>query len=175
MLDFLKQFILHPRSIGAIVPSSKSLAEAMLDPIDFARAEHIVELGPGTGAVTKSILRRMGKNATLTVVELNPDFCTMLSAIDDHRLTIVNGDARSLSSTVKKADYIISSLPLNTLNDEDRSRIIHEIKSTVKHSYIQFHYSPFGEKYLKENFKVTKKFVLKNIPPAIVYTASLLH
>lgn len=171
MLSFIKQSILHPRRTGAIAPSSRHLAQAMLEPVDFAHAKHIVELGPGTGVFTRLILRRMRKDAQLTVIELNPLFCKNLKNIRDLRLTIINGDARNLSS-VKHADYVISSLPLNAFNKADRLKIIHEIKQ-ITESYIQFQYFPFGEKYFKENFKVTRKFVMKNIPPAIVYTASI--
>src|SRR3989344_793476 len=109
MLSFIKQSLLHPRRTGAIAPSSRHLAQAMLEPVDFVHAKHIVELGPGTGVFTRMILKRMRKDAKLTVVELNPDFCNNLTKINDQRLRIINADARDLSS-VKHADYVISSL-----------------------------------------------------------------
>ncbi len=169
MLEFIKQSIIHPRRTGAIVPSSKNLAQAMLQSVDFSQAKHIVELGPGTGVVTRLILQRMRKDARLTVIELNPVFCQNLKSINDYRMTIINGDVRYMS--VGKADYVISSLPLNGFHKAERLQVIHSIKNMTK-KYIQFHYSSYGEKYLKEHFSgVTKKWVVKNIPPAIVYTA----
>jgi len=56
MWNFIKQFISKPYSTGAVLPSSPDLVQEMLKPIDFERAEHIVELGPGTGVVTKALL-----------------------------------------------------------------------------------------------------------------------
>ncbi len=172
MWKFIKQFVFHPRRTGAIVPSSPDLAKAMLAPVDFSKAKQIVELGPGTGAFTHLILKGMRKDARLTVLELNKNFCEELSAIQDSRLTVINGDALQLSKHVSTADYVISGLPLTNFTKNDHRKILAQIKKISKHAYIQFHYSPLSEKYIKEQFKhVSKKTVLKNIPPAIVYTA----
>jgi phospholipid N-methyltransferase len=171
MIKFIKQFLLHPRRTGAIMPSSPDLAEAMLEPVDFAKANHIVELGPGTGAFTNLILSRMKKDSKLTVLELNEEFCKQLSKIKDPRLEIINGDALKLSTYIKSTDYIISGLPLNNFSKEHHKKIVEEVKKVVKRAYVQFHYSKLGEKYLTKEFKKIKtKTVLRNIPPAIVYT-----
>jgi phospholipid N-methyltransferase len=172
MINFIKQFILHPRRTGAIMPSSPDLAKAMLSSVDFKKAKHIVELGPGTGAFTHLILQKMRKDAKLTLVELNKEFCKELAQINDKRLTIMNEDAQKLSKYATTADYVISGLPMNGFTKEQHRKILGEIKKITKNAYVQFHYSPLAEKYIKEYFsRVSKKTVLKNIPPAIVYTA----
>ncbi len=53
MFKFLRQYVMHPRSVGAIAPSGKNLALKMMEPIDFNNAKVIVEYGPGTGSFTK--------------------------------------------------------------------------------------------------------------------------
>ena len=172
MWKFVKQFILHPRNTGSIVPSSPDLARAMLAPVDFSKANNIVELGPGTGAFTRLILTRMKKDAQLTVLELNEEFCRGLEKIEDSRMKVIHGNAMELSSHVKNADYVISGLPLNSFSKKEHLAVLKEIKKIVKHAYIQFHYAPLREELLKENFpRISKKLVVKNIPPAIVYTA----
>ncbi len=172
MWKFIKQFILHPRRTGAIVPSSPELAKAMLAPVDFEKAKHIVELGPGTGAFTRLILAKMKPDAQLTILELNKDFCEELKHIQDPRLKVIHGNALELSMHVKNADYIISGLPLNNFSKKEHLSILKEIRKVVKQAYVQFHYAPLRENYLKKNFpRVSKKLVVKNIPPAIVYTA----
>ena len=172
MWKFIKQFALHPRRTGAIVPSSPDLAQAMLAPVDFSKAKHIVELGPGTGAFTHVILQRLRKDATLTLVELNENFCKDLARINDPRIKIVNDDARNLTKHITQADYVISGLPMNGFSKENHRKVLAEIKKATKQAYIQFHYSPFAEKYIKECFSnISKKKVLRNIPPAIVYTS----
>ena len=172
MVNFIKEFILHPKQTGAIMPSSPLLAKAMVAPIHFKTAKHIVELGPGTGAITKEILKRMSPDAQLVVLEISPEFCKELRTWKDKRLIIINADAQHLSRYIKKADYAVSGLPLVGLPEKMHTKILKEVRKVVKHAYIQFHYSPLGEPYLKKHFKhITKKSVIKNIPPAIVYTA----
>ncbi len=56
MFDFLKQFLLNPRKIGAIAPSGKALAKKMIQPIHFEKAKCIVEYGPGTGSFTDGLV-----------------------------------------------------------------------------------------------------------------------
>ncbi len=170
MIKFLKQFFKNPIRTGAILPSSQALVKAMVAPIDFKKAKHIVELGPGTGAITKEILRKMRPDAKLTALEICEEFCTELNKWNDKRLTIIHADAQHLSKHVSKADYIISGLPLVGLPENTHVKILKEIKKVMKNAYIQFHYSHLGEPYLKKHFKhITRKIAVKNIPPAIVY------
>lgn len=61
MFQFIKQYIKNPKFVGAIAPSSKKLAAAMMQPIDFEKAKCIVEFGPGTGVFTEEIMRRKKK------------------------------------------------------------------------------------------------------------------
>ena len=51
-INFLREFISQPGSIGAVTPSGKVLASRMLDGISLDRSSVVVELGPGTGAFT---------------------------------------------------------------------------------------------------------------------------
>jgi len=67
---FLRQFITSPRSVGAILPSSAALAEAMVAPIDFAKGPTIVEFGPGTGAFTRTIAQRLRPPGRYLGIEL---------------------------------------------------------------------------------------------------------
>jgi SAM-dependent methyltransferase len=71
------------RSLGptaSMFPSSRHLANALTRPIDFRRARTIVELGPGTGAVTNEILKRLRPDAKLFAIDINPIFIDHLTA-----------------------------------------------------------------------------------------------
>ena len=57
--NFLGEFIKGRKTVGAVAPSSKFLMKKMIAPIDFQKADVIVELGPGNGVFTKAILERM--------------------------------------------------------------------------------------------------------------------
>ena len=76
---FLRQFARSPRSIGAVLPSSAALAEAMLAPVDFSAARTVVEFGPGTGAFTRAIAQRLPSHTRYLGIELNPTFCRSLA------------------------------------------------------------------------------------------------
>jgi len=171
MLNFLKQFILHPKQIGSFMPSWPELIKLMLEPIDFSKAQHIVEIGPGDGVITKQLLKHMRKDAKLTVIEINEEFCNVLKKINDKRLHIVNDSALNLSKITPTADYVISALPLVNFSDKETDEFLTQVKKIGK-CYVQYNYSFAREKLYKKHFKsLSKKMTLKNVPPAIVYTA----
>ena len=63
MLDFLREFIARPATTGAIAPSSRFLAQAMVEEIELHTAEAVLEYGPGTGVFTEFILRELRPGA----------------------------------------------------------------------------------------------------------------
>ena len=79
MFRFLQSFIRHPIATGAIAPSSAHLACEMVNWIDWSEVATCVELGPGTGALTGSILRSMNTNTRFFAVELNGQFAATMA------------------------------------------------------------------------------------------------
>jgi len=80
MFAFIRETILNYHHAGAIAPSSAFLARALTDYL-VERPEgpmHILEVGPGTGAVTGTILSRLRTGDTLTLCEINPAFVRVL-------------------------------------------------------------------------------------------------
>ena len=67
-LLFARNFFLHPRMLGSIVPSSRFLIRQLLEPVDWAQARVIVEYGPGVGVITSEVLRRMRPDAMLIAI-----------------------------------------------------------------------------------------------------------
>lgn len=116
---FLRQFARSPRSIGAVLPSSAALAEAMLGPLDFAAARSVVEFGPGTGAFTRAIVQRLHAHTAYLGIELNPTFCRSL-ALTFPQLGFVQGSVADLThilaqNRVTAVDAIICGLPWASL------------------------------------------------------------
>ena len=74
MLLFLRNYLKHPRMLGAMIPSSRFVVDEVLGKVDWDRAKVIVEYGPGVGTFTTEILKRMRPDAALIVFELNKDF-----------------------------------------------------------------------------------------------------
>ena len=116
---FLRQFARSPRSVGAVLPSSAALADAMLAPVDFRRVRTIVEFGPGTGAFTRAIAGRLQPHARYLGIELNPEFCRGL-AVAFPQLAFVLGSVGDLTKIlaeqgIAEIDAIICGLPWASL------------------------------------------------------------
>ena len=62
IFGFIRQSVANFRNVGAVAGSSRFLVERMLRPVDFSGPLNIVELGPGSGNFTRSILKKMNKN-----------------------------------------------------------------------------------------------------------------
>jgi len=177
--SFLKQFWKEKKMVGAMAPSSRFLAQKMLESIDFSTAKVIIELGPGTGVFTDKMLSKMLPDAKLLVFELNDNFCNMLKArIKDSRAIIIHDSAEKIEHYLKehnldKADVVVSSLPLANFPNELRNAILHASNNSLKDvgKYVQFQYSLQSKKHIKRIFPdMTIKFTPFNFPPAFVYT-----
>ncbi|MDX2362858.1 MAG: methyltransferase domain-containing protein [Crocinitomicaceae bacterium] len=177
--NFLKEFIKERRVVGAIHPSTKALGEKMLENIDFASCNIIVELGPGTGVFTDLIMERMNKDAKLLVFELNDNFYESLAARIDHpQVQIIHDSAEFVDKYLtedekKNVDAVVSSLPLTVFPEKLRQTVLDEAYDCLKDGglYTQFQYSLHAKKLLESRYKdVSIKFTLKNFPPAFVYT-----
>lgn len=173
MRAFIKILCTNPRSIGAIIPSSHFLAKSMGQCISKNNTGLILELGPGTGAITKGILESGVAPDKLTLVELSPAFAQQLSE-NFPGISVIQGDAIQLSALLenKKFDSIVSSLPLRLLSEADCKKILSEISTVLipNGKFIQFTYAIFSrETFYPKNFKLEKSFIeWRNVPPARV-------
>jgi len=132
---FLRQFVTSPRSVGAILPSSAALAEAMVAPIDFAKGPTIVEFGPGTGAFTRTIAQRLHPPGRYLGIELNAAFCETLTA-DFPDQTFVHGSVADLTAIlaqhgIDRVDAIVCGLPWASLPIALQERVFNEIHQVL--------------------------------------------
>lgn len=177
--SFIKQFLKDRKMVGSVRPSSRFLAEKMLQNIDFNLSKIIVELGPGTGVFTHKILQKMAPDAQLLVFELNKNFIRILKRnIKDKRVILIYDSAEKIEEYLHKnghdkADVIVSSLPLYNFPQVLRETIINNSYKSLKNSgkYIQFQYSTQAKKILENTFdNVSVSFTALNFPPAFIYT-----
>ncbi|MFG2891319.1 class I SAM-dependent methyltransferase [Streptomyces sp. NPDC048248] len=89
---FLREYTKTRRDVGAIAPSSARLCRALTRYMipSPGRSRAVLEVGPGTGAVTRYIADSLGQLDTLDLIEANPRFATLLqhTYADDPRLRI---------------------------------------------------------------------------------------
>ncbi len=143
---FFKSFFDHPLQIGALLPSGAALADAMARGVDPTRPGPIVELGPGTGVVTRALLKRGIEPGRLILVEFDPDFCALLGARFPG-LRIVQGDAYNLGATLRgrleaPPAAIVSSLPLLNKPESMRAALLAEAFELMAFDgrFVQFTY-----------------------------------
>src|SRR6201987_2839564 len=115
---FLRSWIDKPLHVGAVMPSGKLLARTMAHYVDVDADGPVVELGPGTGAITSALVERGVDQKRLVLVEYNPSFCALLR--DRYpQATVVQGDAYTLRASLgdalkAPASAVVSGLPLVT-------------------------------------------------------------
>lgn len=176
MFTFLKAAFGNIQQTGSVIESSSHLSKRMTRIINFKKTVHIVELGAGTGSITRHILSKMSRHSRLTTFEINPTLFDRLEKFHDERLTTINDDVLFLPKYIsdRSVDYIISGLPLANIAAKQKSSILHACKRVLKPNgyYIQFQYSLNDISLLKRQFfSVSCGFALLNIPPAFVYYA----
>jgi phospholipid N-methyltransferase len=101
-----------------------------------ASADVIIELGPGVGGVTRAILRAMPQDAKLLSIEINQNFHTLVSRIEDDRLIAHLGSASDLREILSQYDLdspnaIVSGIPFSTMSRSAGSKIIEVISSLL--------------------------------------------
>ncbi len=118
---FLRGFLRNPKEVGSFVPSSRFLIRRVLKCGDIATARVVIELGSGTGVLTREMLRRMPSDGRLVAVEINPAFARLLRReVQDPRLLVFEGSSTDLERALEKAglshaDLVISGVPFSTM------------------------------------------------------------
>lgn len=171
---FISQSLKHFIKVGSFLPSSVFLARRMAK---RATGPIVVELGPGTGVVTKEILKVLPSNGTLICIESNAVFTDHLKRnICDERVTIYEGDASMLNDFLKKkgiqkVNCVISGLPLGNFKKNLKRNILEKISDCLENDgvFMQFEYLLAGMAAVKEVFPlVSLEYEFLNIPPAFV-------
>ena len=187
---FATEALADYKTTGAVAPSSRFLADAMLEPLGLRPGCVVVELGAGTGVMTRALLKALPADGTLLAFEINSRFYKYLKEnLSDHRLVLLKTRAELLSRELHKRGYrrvdaVLSSLALGFFSDSGRRALLESfIPFMDQHSvYTQYQYihgvglkdgrlRRFSARpLLREYFaSVESKTVWRNIPPAFVF------
>ncbi|HET9179481.1 MAG TPA: methyltransferase [Terriglobia bacterium] len=181
------------QNIASVAPSSRRLARAMLDGLPVNDTKTVVELGAGTGAITRVLLETLPPEAILLAFEINPEFISHLEKrFPDPRLVLVNAPAENLGVELRRRgltriDAVVSSLSLRFMPDH-RQRILQEALAPFmdeRSVYTQYQYVhgvrwengkvlrhsslPFLQEYFGS---IQSRTIWRNLPPARVFTCS---
>lgn len=163
--------------MGAVMPSSKLLARTMAQYVDVDSKGPVVELGPGTGAITNALIEHGVDQKRLVLVEYNPGFCALLR--DRYpQAKVVQGDAYKLRDSLLKvldvpASAVVSGLPLVTKPMLTRLKLMRDafVALAPGAPFIQFTYSvaPPIPKSLPGVSTEASERIWMNLPPARVW------
>ncbi|QZY53854.1 class I SAM-dependent methyltransferase [Crassaminicella profunda] len=177
--SFLKNYIKYPRMIGAICPSSKALANKMMEKINFENARCIVEYGPGTGVFTEELIKRKKKDTVLFVMELNDDLYDLLKFKYGHtkNVYIIHDSAEKVNKYINRfgfeyVDYIVSGLPFAAFPEDLSNDILTNTVKLLKKDgkFITFQYTLLKRNLMRKFFQeVSIAYEFRNIPPAFVF------
>jgi phosphatidylethanolamine/phosphatidyl-N-methylethanolamine N-methyltransferase len=176
-VHFIRSWMEKPLATGAVMPSGRPLARAMAHCVDPDIPGPIVELGPGTGAVTAALIERGIAPSRLTLVEFNPTFCRLLRTRYPEA-TVVQGDAYALKRLLggllrEPAAAVVSGLPLFTKPLKFRLRLIKDAFALLAPDapFVQFTYAvvpPIPRSYPGARAEAAERIWL-NLPPARVW------
>jgi phosphatidylethanolamine/phosphatidyl-N-methylethanolamine N-methyltransferase len=174
---FLRSWIEKPLHMGAVMPSGRLLARTMAQYVKIDSDDPVIELGPGTGAITSALLHRGVDPKRLVLVEYNSGFCALLR--DRYpQAKVVHGDAYTLRDTLwnvlgKPASAVVSGLPLVTKPMAIRLKLIRDAFAALAPGapFVQFTYSvaPPIPKSLPGVSTEASERIWMNLPPARVW------
>jgi phospholipid N-methyltransferase len=180
------RFLRSPRTVGALSPSSRALARAIAGELDEGEGRRVIELGPGTGALTTEIIQRLRPDDRFLAVDIDPEFVRQL----EHRwpaIEFVCGSAARLHEIagargMPAADHIISGLPFATLPVEMTREILASVGRTLRpggkfttfqytHAYPLATSAAFRrEMTALMGVRPSRHLVIRNLPPCFVIT-----
>jgi phosphatidylethanolamine/phosphatidyl-N-methylethanolamine N-methyltransferase len=172
-LSFVQRMARNPRAIGAISPASPALAEAMAAQVDFTKPGRVLELGPGTGAITRALIRRGLGPERVVAVEADPTFAHILRARFPG-LQVVEGDATNASAIEALGPFnaIISSLPLLNFPPHERVEVVRQLLRLLPPGspFVQYSYGVRPPLPRAQELKATlADRVWRNLPPARIW------
>jgi phosphatidylethanolamine/phosphatidyl-N-methylethanolamine N-methyltransferase len=177
---FLGKFLKHGTAIASLAPSSPWLSRATVQNIDWDRARVILELGAGTGPITRVLARMVRPDCRVLVLERDPDFGRLLRDRFAGRsnFEVIEGDVRDLSLIladrgVARVDYIVSGLPVPSFPEGLQRDLFRSVKAILdpggtfnQITELPWVYWRFYRRFFED---VRFRFEARNFPPAGAY------
>jgi phospholipid N-methyltransferase len=187
-LKFLQAFLKNPLKVGAVAPSSPELAAEMLQGIQPDDNNIVLELGVGTGAITKYLQNIIPSKSSYLGIELDGELVRSInSRFSDMNIVVGSAaDAYSIhkESGLGKVSYLVCCLPFVSLPKEVSDSVLSEIVRFMDEGctlrifqYAHGYYLPPAIKlreFMRNRYgrSTRSPLVLKNLPPAFTLTWS---
>lgn len=156
--------------------NSASMVRRLIEGLDIKRARTVVELGSGTGAITKEVAKRLPPDATFLAFESNADLAGRLKQMASLKnVRVIEDDAGNLDDYVSpgEADCVISGLPLLNMRKSAIEKIIKKSSDSLRPGgmFIAYQLTLIHRKMLEKYFSILNiERVWRNFPPYRVIT-----
>lgn len=164
MVVFLSEVPRSFQEMGAMLPSSGHLGRQLCWGIEqIGRPRTVLEVGPGTGAVTRQIVSKLQSEDTLILCEVNPRFVRLLeekfktdpvlNACRAH-VVVFEGPIQNLPQVYPelKVDFIVSSLPFSNFAPSDVDQILALYRTLLRSGGTISYYEYLGARFCKRIF-----------------------
>ncbi|QDV67985.1 16S ribosomal RNA methyltransferase KsgA/Dim1 family protein [Rosistilla carotiformis] len=168
----------NPAQVASVVPSFPFLTRQIAQRCCVHQARRIVDLGPGTGGTTQSLLDNASPHCRVLAIEKTAGFIDPLKSLGDPRLTVAEDDVVGLERILlmhefSSPDLIVSGIPFSSIDAASASSIVRAIHRTlpVGGTFIAYQLRSHVATYAKPYFGApTVEYVLLNLPPLRVFT-----
>ena len=174
---FILRVIRNPRQLGAVAPSSRYLGALLAKHALVDDVSPIVELGGGSGSITRSLIKAGVDPERIYVIELDKALAAYLKTALP-LVNVIHGDATELEAilppeVIGNVHRIVSGLPMINFPEPIRRKILESCFSVMvpRGAYLQYTYSPRSS-INAEAYNLTKKrmgMTFLNLPPATVW------
>ena len=177
---FLGKFLRQGTAIASLAPSSPWLSRTTVRNIDWSKANVLVELGAGTGPITRVLAEKAAPGCQVVVLERDADFCRLLRERFENRdgFQIIEGDVHDLASIladrgIGQADHIVSGLPVPSFPVDLRQALFRVVSQVLKPegTFNQITELPWVYLNLYRRYFESVEFTFepRNLPPAGAY------
>jgi phosphatidylethanolamine/phosphatidyl-N-methylethanolamine N-methyltransferase len=179
---YLRRWLANPLQMGAVLPSSSTLCRRIVEQVRLAPDEIVLELGAGTGVVTRAMLGAGIPASRIVALEIVPEMADHLATMLPPE-QVLCGDAFRLAEILPRQWHgrvgtVICGIPLVMLPREQQGRIIDGIEAVAP-----------GRGFLHYTFCITsplpwralgltarrEAWTPRNLPPASVWRYAPAH
>jgi len=184
-VGFFGAFLRSPGSVGAVLPSSRYLARALVGRLELHPGELVLEYGPGTGPITAAIVAALPAEARYLGIELDTRFHDLLTRrfpkLDFHLGSAADVATILADRGLCKPRRIISGLPFASLPAAVQEAVVKGIVTCLRGTDGEFRTFQYVHAYgmraarrfrtmMAERFDGFERLgpILRNVPPAFV-------
>ena len=185
-LLFFGKFLRSPRNVGSVSPSSRALAREMARAVPVDSAAVVVELGPGTGALTREVIDVLAPGERFLAIDIDPEFCANLRARWPN-VDFECGSAAALPAMLAArqwsgVNHVLSGLPFASLPAAISRAILMAVSQALvsggtftTFQYVHAYATPPAVTFRQQMAAgfgpmTSRQLVVMNFPPAYVMT-----